>query len=366
MKQKKSKAGLFLFILLTLGCSSASNTWEEGKPKHHTENGFRNYPVVLNPPPIRSGFYLRRFLGSFFLPDVPADHVFPEQDAIKQFHELAGEETITWLGQSTFLIRIGGKTILTDPYLTEYAGPFWILGPRRFTPPGISIDNLPPIDIIVVSHNHLDHLDAETVESIKNKENIQVYVPLGMKRFFTERDYKHVEEWDWNERRAFGSLQFTALPTVHHSGRSIGDKDEVLWCSWAITSPGARLYFIGDSGYSPTIFKKIGEQHGPFDAALVTIGAYETRQGSPITHLYPYEAIQVGLELNAKAIVGMHWGSLELSDEPHFEPPVRFKKAAKKAGISEDRAWVMKIGETRKWTSSYAKSDYNPGSFKMD
>ncbi|MCP4755767.1 MAG: hydrolase [Proteobacteria bacterium] len=338
-----------LFFLL--GCSSASQTWVEGEPLHHTREGFRNYPLIPKPGPTTRGFYWRRFWGSFFLPDVPRDHVLPEKQAIERFHAMKGKNTITWLGQSTFLIRMGGKTILTDPYLTEYASPFSVFGPRRFSSPGISLENLPSIDIIVVSHNHLDHLDEETVESIKNKKDVRVYVPLGIKSFFTERNYTQVEELDWHEQKSVDGLKLTALPTVHHSGRSMGDKDKTLWCSWAIASPSASVYFIGDSGYSPTIFKNIGLKHGPFDAALVTIGTYKTRESGPITHLYPHEAVQVGLEVKAKSIVAMHWGTIELSDEPHFEPPERFIRAAKKAGINEKRAWVMKIGETRELSS---------------
>ncbi len=351
---KKSKIRLVVLImslpyiqLFLLGCSTTSPAWMEGKPLHHTTEGFRNYPLIPKPGPTTRGFYWRRFWGSFFLPDVPKDFVLPEHQALEQYHAMDGKNSITWLGQSTFLIRMDGKTILTDPFLTEYASPFWIFGSRRFSPPGISLKNLPPIDIIVVSHNHFDHLDEETVESIKNKENLCVYVPLGLASFFTERGYRQVKELDWHEHTTVGSLRLTALPSVHHSGRSLGDKDRTLWCSWAISSPSASMYFIGDSGYSPTIFKDIGLKHGPFDAALVTIGAYRTRESGPITHLYPNEAVQVGLEVKAETIVAMHWGTIELSDEPHFEPPKRFIRSAQKAGISKERAWVMKIGETR-------------------
>lgn len=183
-------AGIIIFMIVA-GCSSpsSSETWAEGKPKHHTQNGFRNYPVIPDPPPVGAAFYFRRVMGSFFLPDVPDDHYLSEKDSIRQFHELDGENSITWLGHATFLIRIYGKTILTDPFLTEFASPFWEFGPRRYVQPGISLANLPPIDMVVVSHNHLDHLDAETVESLQGKEKIHVFVPLGLKEFFKDRGY---------------------------------------------------------------------------------------------------------------------------------------------------------------------------------
>lgn len=342
-----TKLVLIMTILMVSGCSSTPQVWKEGEPAHHVNGGFRNYPVVPEPPPIRSFFYLRRFWTSFVLPDLPVDHVIPEEKALEQFSHYQSRDSVTWLGQSTFIIKLDGVTILTDPYLTTYASSVWGIGPRRFVPPGITIENLPPIDIIILSHNHLDHLDAETVESIKDKDSIQVYVPLGLRSFFIERGYSQVEELDWNEQRISGPLKLTALPTIHHSGRSIGDKNETLWCSWSIQSSSQNLYFIGDSGYSTTTFKAIGEKMGPFDVALLTIGAYKTRQGDPVTHLYPEDAVKVGLDLKAETLVGMHWGTIQLSDEPPFEPPVRFRKAAAKAGYSSENIWVMKIGETR-------------------
>ncbi|MBU2513668.1 MBL fold metallo-hydrolase [bacterium] len=346
-KQLDGKWVVLLIVFVVIGCSSASQTWLEGKPRHHVKDGFRNHPEIPEVPPTKPFFYLRRFYTSFILPDVPSDHVISENLAIAQFNELQEKDSITWLGQSTFLIRLDGLTILTDPYLTTYASSVWGLGPKRFAPPGISLENLPPIEVIVLSHNHLDHLDSETVASIKNKDRIQVYVPLGLKSFFTKRGYQHVDELDWYDQKRKDSLTFTSLPTVHHSGRSLGDKNKTLWCSWNISSVSQKIYFVGDSGYSPTIFKEIGEKMGPVDLALLTIGAYDTRQGDPMTHLYPEAAVKVGLDLNAETIVGMHWGTIQLSDEPPFEPPVRFKAAADKAGYSEDNTWIFKIGETR-------------------
>ncbi len=136
-----SKTGIVFIIMLMAGCSSSSSPeiWAEGKPKHHTQKGFRNYPIIPEPPPVGAAFYFRRVMGSFFLPDVPDDHYLSEKDSIRQFHELDGGNSITWLGHATFLIRIYGKTILTDPFLTEFASPFWEFGPRRYVQPGISV-----------------------------------------------------------------------------------------------------------------------------------------------------------------------------------------------------------------------------------
>jgi len=343
-----SKAGIIFIIMFMVGClSSPAELWAEEKPRHHTENGFRNYPLVPDPPPVGAAFYARRVLGSLFLPDVPDDHALSEEEAINQFQQLNGQDSITWLGHATFLIRMNGKTILTDPFLTEFASPLWEFGPRRYVSSGISLDKLSPIDMIVVSHNHLDHLDAETIESLPGKENIHVFVPLGLKPFFKERGYSNVEELDWDERFLHDGIELTALPVVHFSGRGMNDKDKTLWCSWSIASRSGKLFFSGDTSYSPTIFKTIGKKYGPFDLGIVSLGAYKTREHGPAPHLTPEEAVTVAIETESNVAAAMHWGTIEPSDEPPWEAPVRFKKAAQANGISLDQIWVMKVGESR-------------------
>jgi len=332
-------------ILLIFGCMAKTILPEE-KPNHHIENGFQNYPVLPSPPSLGVGFYLRRAWSSFFLPDVPGSHYLSEEQAVNQFQELKGKNTLTWIGQSTFLLRIGGKIILTDPYFSEYASAF-SMGPRRFVKPGISISNLPPIDIILISHNHYDHLDEELIETLPNKKDIHVFVPLKLKNFFTERGYVHVHELDWNESFSIYNIQMTALPTVHYSGRGLGDKNKTLWCSWGINTPSGRYYFVGDTAYSPTIFKDIGNKFNSFDLAMLTIGTYGNRKYGVNNHTTPEEAIALGMDINANIFVGMHWGTIEMSDESPWEPPKRFKEAARKAGVSSKRVWIMKIGETR-------------------
>ena len=155
---------------LTNGCGMEMKEskifFEETKPKHHTSAGFRNYPHEPNKQTSSSpgiGFILRRFRGSFFPPEVPSDHAVPEKEALRRLDTLKAQDTVTWLGQSAFLIRIDGKTILTDPFLTENAFPLVWGGPKRFVPPGIEINNLPPIDILLISHDHHDHLDPKTI-----------------------------------------------------------------------------------------------------------------------------------------------------------------------------------------------------------
>ena len=209
------------------------------------------------------------------------------------------------------------------------------------------MQDLPPIDIIILSHNHRDHLSEGIIESLPGKKKIHVFVPLEMKPFFSERGYIHIHELDWHESFSVDNFQIIALPAVHYSGRGLWDKNKTLWCSWVINSKSGKYFFSGDTAYSPTIFKKIGAEFGPFDLSMITIGTYGNRKYGINNHANPEEAIDLGVEIKTNIFVGMHWGTIDLSEEPPWEPPKRFMKAAQKAGISQERIWIMKIGETR-------------------
>lgn len=327
-----------------------ANAIDEKKPKHHTSSGFRNHPHGPDQQALSSlgiGFYLRRLKGSFFPSEVPQGHIVPEQETLRTLDGLKDQNTITWLGQSTFLIKIGCKIILTDPFLSNNAFPLSWGGPKRYAPPGIKIANLPPIDILIISHDHHDHLDPKTIKALPNKENITVFVPIGLKGFVEEKGYKTIHELDWHQSVTAGEFTFTALPAVHNSGRGLNNQNKNLWCSWAIRNTSLSLLFAGDTAYSSTAFKEIGAVHGPFDAALVPIGAYEPRNFMRTYHVNPEEAVQIGLDLNAKTLIAMHWGTIDLSDEPYREPPRRFREKAGASGYTEDRTWILKIGETR-------------------
>jgi len=338
---------LFFLIFTAQACASSKPEWNQGMPKHHTTEGFRNYPLVEDAPSLVFSFYLRRFVSSFSSLDVPKNHILTEKDAIALYKELNDKNTITWIGQSTLLIKIDGRTIITDPFFSKYASPL-PMGPRRYVDPGLNPKNLPTIDIILVSHNHYDHLDSHFIESLNNKDDVHVFVPLKLKSFFSERGYKNIHELDWYETGSICNIRFTSLPTVHYSGRGLGDKNKSLWCSWAISSSNKQYYFIGDSAYSPTLFKEIGKKLGEFDLAMVTIGTYGNRKYGVNNHATPEEAVTISREINAKSLLGIHWGTINLSEEDPWEPPKRFEEAAKKSGYSPEDIWIFKIGETRK------------------
>ena len=338
---------LLLVFLTAIQACASSPTREADKPQHHTTDGFRNFPSVEKAEAsLGFRFYWRRFMASFKTPEIPDSHVIPQESALRLYNKLQPENTITWIGQSTLLIKVGGKIILTDPFFSAYASPL-PMGPRRYVDPGISAAYLPKIDMILISHNHYDHLDAKFLKSLANKETIQVCVPLGLRKFFGDLGYSQVFELDWYDTQSINGFRLTALPTVHYSGRGMVDKNRSLWCSWAISHPSGDYFFIGDSAYSPTLFKEIGTKFQSFDLAMLTIGTYGNRKYGVNNHTNPEEAVQIGREINARALMGIHWGTIDLSEEDPWEPPVRFESAAQKAGYRPQDAWVMKIGETR-------------------
>tara|TARA_R110000824_G_scaffold118960_14_gene272077 strand:+ start:198298 stop:199452 length:1155 start_codon:yes stop_codon:yes gene_type:complete len=326
-----------------------------GKPWHHLDDGtFRN----PRGSPKRSLGRMRH-AGPFFFEmlkrgsrkvDIPQGHVLPRDLAVRAMQTQASEpeDFLTWLGHAAFLIRIGGITVLTDPYLTSNAGPAG-LGPKRFVKCGIPMSELPRIDVLVVSHNHYDHLDERALSRLTHKDEMTVIVPLKLGDFFRARGFPNVIELDWHDTHEIGGVSFMALPVVHWSRRSGFDTNRTLWAGFKITSADHNLFFGGDSGYGP-VFEEIGAQYGPFDTALLGIGAYEPRQMMKASHANPEEAVQMGLDLKARRIVGMHWGTVLLTIEPPFEPPERFRAAGAKQGFAEKDVWIMAIGETRPLT----------------
>ncbi|MDH5547000.1 MAG: MBL fold metallo-hydrolase [Gammaproteobacteria bacterium] len=319
----------------------------DNMPKHHIANGFQNYPYVETAAPKGLFFYLRRFWGSVVLPDIPDGHVISEEMSLRLL-ESYEDSRITWLGHASFLITVSKVTILTDPFLTEFASPISWAGPRRFVESSIPIEKLPPIDVILLSHNHYDHLDERTIRRIANKERIHVVVPLGVGLLFRENGYTNVTELDWGESVEVRNTVFTSHSAVHDSARATDDHNKTLWSSWSIVSDEKRVFFIGDSGYSNSIYKEVGEQYGSFDYAVLPIGAYEPRKLMWMSHFTPEEAVKVGKELRAKNLIASHWGTVSsLSDELMWEPPKRFFNEGLSLGYGEDTLWIMKIGETR-------------------
>ena len=342
------KLCILFFASFLIGCSSSAayHLKAGDNPGHHTQDGFRNYPLIAPADTQGFKFIWNRVFSAPKPDDIPADHFIDEENAVHGFNQLRNQDTITWIGQSTALLEVNGNVILTDPFFSRRAGP-GIFGPSRSVSPGISAKNLPEVDIIVISHNHYDHLDADFVESLPNKKDIDVIVPLGLGAFFRDKDYIHIHELDWHQTVTIEELTFTSHPMVHYSGRGLFDKNETLWCAWSILSAKKRLFFAGDTAFSPKIFKEIGADMGGFDYALLPIGTYGNRKYGFNNHMNPTESFQAGLDVKAQTMIAIHWGTIDLSEEPLFEPAVVFKQSALEKAFDPKRLWILKIGETR-------------------
>jgi N-acyl-phosphatidylethanolamine-hydrolysing phospholipase D len=257
--------------------------------------------------------------------------------------------TATWIGHATLLVQMGDQSFLTDPIWSRTASPISWLGPRRYVAPGLDFDALPPIDFVVISHSHYDHLDLPTLVRLAQRDPATRFlVPLGNAELLRDAGIERVDEFDWGQSARIGAVEATCVPSQHWSQRGLFDAQRSLWCAWVVRAPERRFYFMGDSGWFPG-FADVGRAFGPFDLAAVPIGAYQPVEMMRPHHVDPEEAVQAGVALQAQRLVAMHFGTFDLSDEPLDEPPLRFRAAAAKAGYAEVATWVLRIGETREF-----------------
>ncbi|MBT4645668.1 MAG: MBL fold metallo-hydrolase [Pelagibacteraceae bacterium] len=258
------------------------------------------------------------------------------------------EKTLTWIGHASFLLQVDGLNILTDPHLTKRASPVFFAGPSRTTPPGLSIDDLPDIDIIVISHNHYDHLDYQTILKIMRKQQGNpplVLVPLKLKKLLQSFGASNVKELEWWESTSYKNLKIHSVPVQHWSNRSF-NTNKTLWCGWVFETNNFKCIFVGDTGYSKD-FEAIQKKFGFMDLALIPIGAYAPRWFMKDHHCNIEEAIQIHKDLKSKHSVAMHWGTFQLTDEPMDEPPKLLKKLVVEKKLLEDEFIVMTHGESK-------------------
>ncbi len=337
-------------LLLAAGCMPASFEYEAGsRPWHHGPEGFRNPPGS----PERGGgvvdwadFFWRRLGRRYPPPALPAGHVRPEREVLGTLSGPERPDGFTWLGHASFLIRLAGRTVLIDPFLSDYASPLPPLGPRRFAPPALVPSRLPTVDLVLLTHNHYDHLDRPTLEALAARDRPLLVTTLGVSAYLADLPFRALHELDWHERIELLGLEVTAVPAIHFSKRTLFDRNRSLWCGFRITDGRRVLQTLGDSAAGP-VFEELARRYAPPDTLLVPIGAYEPRELMKGSHCTPEEAVAIGRTLGAHRLVAMHWGTIALTDEPPFEPPVRFREAAARAGYAPDRdALVPAIGET--------------------
>ena len=246
-----------------------------------------------------------------------------------------------WFGHSTFLLQIKGKNLLIDPMFGDVPAPNPLLGNKRFSNElPIEIEKLPSIDAVLITHDHYDHLDYESIQKLKDKVKL-FFTPLGigihLLKWGVEKE--RIIELDWWEEIKFDDLTIRCTPAQHFSGRGISDREKTLWCSWIIQSDDENLFFSGDSGYA-SHFKEIGEQYGPFDFAFMECGQYNNLW--PLVHMFPEETAQAGLDIKAKKMMPIHWGAFKLASHSWTDPVERLLKKSK--GLKVDLV-IPEIGE---------------------
>ena len=260
----------------------------------------------------------------------------------------------TWIGHSTVLLQIGGLNVLTDPVWSLRASPSQWVGPRRIMDAAVAIDALPPLDVVVLSHNHYDHLDRAAVRRIAKMHPRATWIaPLGVGHSLRAWGARELVELDWWQATVIDGLRVTATPSRHFSGRGFRDRNRSLWCGFAFEIGGRRAWFAGDTAYHPE-FPAIGARLGPFDFVMIPIGAYDPRWFMQVVHVDPEEAVQVYRDLLAPhggapppLMLCIHWGTFRLTDEPMDEPPRRILARWRAKGLDEGRLWIARFGETR-------------------
>lgn len=322
-----------------------SNPWYNSSLAHHTPQGFRNADAPAHQPgDVERWRKARKAAG---LPKPPSQGY---DQFIRQWWQpvtLNSEEEdgVWWLGHASLLLRLNGRYILTDPVFSHRASPLPFAGPQRKTPSVMSVAALPPLDALVISHNHYDHLDNATVRQlIKRFPQLTFFVPLGLGDWCRRRGAKHVLELDWWQSYVFEGLTFTAVPAQHWSQRRLWDRNRALWCGWVMEGKNQRFWFSGDTGYSPELLT-IPERLGKLDTVALPVGAYAPRWFMSRNHMDPQSAVALWQQLGMPRAIPVHWGVFELADESLDEPVNELSQALQDVALDNDRFHILKIGQ---------------------
>jgi N-acyl-phosphatidylethanolamine-hydrolysing phospholipase D len=330
---------LVFVALVSPGCSSI-NPHFDPKKSHHTREGFRNNYAVPNSDSRQDKDYSKAVPNqSLAIPDaLPLNS--------NRLKDNRTENTATFLSHATVLIQMSGLNILTDPHFSERASPLSFLGPRRSRPAAASIEQLPKIDVIVISHNHYDHMDIPTLRRFLKQVGGEplILVPIGNGDAIRNMGAKRVVELDWWQSFNLNGSEIYSVPVHHWSARTLWDKNRALWGGWVFDSKAGRVFFSGDTAYSPD-FLDIAKRFPSFDLALIPIGAYAPRSVMRSRHVNPEEAVQIHKDLRSKRSMGIHWGTFDLTDEPTSQPLIDLAIAREAAGIGNSEFFVPRHGE---------------------
>jgi L-ascorbate metabolism protein UlaG (beta-lactamase superfamily) len=255
----------------------------------------------------------------------------------------------TFIGHSTFLVQLGGICVLADPIWSQRCSPVSFAGPRRVRPPGQRLDALPGVDLLLVSHNHYDHMDLPTLRRVRTRWAPPAVTGLGNAQHLAKAGIRSAVELDWWQTTQQAGARVTYVPAQHFSSRGLHDRNRCLWGGFVVEAGGATVYFAGDTGYSPH-FAEIGRRFPRIDLALLPIGAYEPRWFMRQQHVDPEEAVRAHLDLGVRRSLGMHFGTFQLTDEAIDAPAQALQGARASAGVAEQAFDLLGFGETREFT----------------
>ena len=355
-------------LLSLAGCQNVNPYYDPAKP-HHRADGFQNRYLDFKPRGIAD---LARWRWKAWreglppppqtpVPTVTADLPFLRANAAAG---AAMQPSVTFIGHATSLLQIPlgnhGLQVLTDPVFSERASPVTFIGPKRQQPPGMALADLPHIDVVLISHNHYDHLDEASVRALAAQAGGPplFIVPLGIGAWLRSHGVADAVELDWFDAHRIARdgavAEVTLTPAQHWSGRGLGDRLQTLWGGYALLAPEFHFWFAGDTGYSRD-FADIGSHFAPrhsqalgggFDLALIPVGAYEPRWFMQDQHVDPAEAVRIHRDVSSKRSIGVHWGTFGLTDEPADQPPRDLAAACRAAGLPENAFTTMAIGQT--------------------
>jgi len=333
---------IFLYVSPQFGASpTAIQEQKFASTTHYKDGKFVNIGEIDMHMSVQD---IGKSLVGYFMPTqgvTPEQPIAVETILPSDLVNYSGQTRLFWFGHSTFLLQIQSKNILIDPMFGDVPAPHPWLGSKRFSNHlPIAIDDLPHIDAVLISHDHYDHLDYESVSKLKDKVNA-FYTPLGVGAHLKSWGVStaKIHELDRWEAVAVSDLKFVCTPAQHFSGRGISDKGKTLWSSWIVSSKDDNIFFSGDSGYGEH-FKTIGEKFGPFDFAMIECGQYNTMWHE--IHMYPEETAQAAKDIKTTQMMPIHWGAFKLALHPWNEPVKRLLTAAEKQDIN---VIIPKIGQ---------------------
>ena len=359
MVRRWFRAGLRLasapLLLFALAGATPVNPYFDASRPHHRPDGFANNYGARGGKPLSALLQWWTERSEAGLPKPPSRHVqgyaFPTvRPDLALLHANRDRVTVTWVSHATVLVQAGGLNILTDPQFSARAFPVQWAGPERKVPLPVRLDELPHIDLVLISHNHYDHLDEASVLALNGQAGGPplFVVPLGVDLWMQALGVQRVRRFDWWDRVDVEGVEVHMVPAQHWSQRTLVDRNQTLWGGWVVRAPGFTFFFAGDTGYSQD-FADIGQRFGGVDLALIPVGAYGPRWFMKDQHVDPEEAVRIHQDVRARRSLGIHWGTFELTDESLDEPIGELPAALDRAGVAHDRFVLFRHGETRLW-----------------